>query len=1855
MGLSLQGNNSSLRLSSNRPILVSTGISTMTILVNDYSFLPTGTQYIKSTAIVFNTYDSHLAGIYYTLDGINWELYSEIFNESDVDTYINNQIAIVLNSNAQLLQTLQDLGSQLNNDGSAVNAINASLANKVDKVSGYGLSSNDYTTLEKTKLAGLSNYNDTAIYTALNNGLSTKVDKVTGYGLSSNDFTSTYKNILNNLGFLSTLNTLDYNSIYLINKPTIPVNLYDLSSDSSHRVVTDVEIASWNAKSNFSGSYNDLTNKPTIINVDISGKADKIIGGISGNFVALDNTGNIIDSGYNFNNFDIAGTATIAATNAQNNAYTYTDNSIVSILDGVNTSGNTLQKLYNLITSGFAQVNVVNIDARNSYNVPSLPFQIFVQDTGSGYWGLYNANQTGVSTNYTLISDYTTFNSVMSASAIKTAYESNSNTNAFTNDDVTKLNSLSNYTLPTASTSILGGVKIDGTTITINGSGVISSILNMTYPSVGIPNSTGSSWGTSYTVGISANNILQLDSNSKIPAVDGSQLTNLSNSQVGLSNVTNNAQIYSLNGLTSQIQTFTTNNNGTSPNFSSSDSVHTLNIPLASISSVTAGLISKSDYDSFNAKTMINGIGFVKASGTTISYDNNTYLTSYTETDPIVRAINGIVYSNGSIISAAIASNFPTLNQNTTGTAAGLSSQYINWNATSGGTSIANKPTLANVATSGAYSDLSGLPSIQSPITLTTTGTSGAATFISNTLNIPQYAGIVPTDNILHWDNTNKYYTPYVSGTTTSGVFSSWTHSGSNAADNMLSYNGGINVVSNNNTALFGFSLGSYGGYFKTNTGTKIVGFDYNGTEQSYITRDGTFVVGLIGVSSTGFYATNSSNGDGVYINNTSNGCGTNIVNGSNGTGHSINNSNIGTGIDILNASTGIAINISNASTGIAFNIYDGSINRFIVNPNVVNGSTAIAYLFDTKNSLSTSGAKLVSFKNSGVEKCYIDYQGNIYANGVLLGVGGTMVYPGSGVPNSTGSAWGTSYTVGVAANNLVQLNSSAQLPAIDGSLLTGISPTITTSTVTTGTGFLKGNGSNISFDNSAILNTIGTTKGDLITFSAASTPVRFAAGASAGNLRTDGSGNWSIDTTTYLSSLSGIALNTSKYILQGTTDSNLSNAQFLGALGTGILKNTTSTGVLSIAVAGTDYQAPLTNPVTGTGTSGQVAYMNGTSTIQSNTNLTFDGTTETLTGNKIINPTFGSEMFSSFNVSNWTLTSGWQATNDGNTDLNHNANGTTTATLIGSAPTAYNYYKITIVVSSWSADNITITYGGVAVFTINATGTYQTTILATSSAPLIFTPNNTSRVVISSISIIPVTNGEIDINGNNADQTTGIKLMNTIPSTATNQVNSPKTIIFSGTTWNGSSSDNIYFRLRYQGTPVGTTFTENGLYFDMSADGITWNNQGGFTAKQSGASYETFTAVNIVARSNLSGGTISSISSIVSYNTSYIATTLGLTTMIGGCNNTDPNSLNPKAYSAYVGNGAGVWDGAQNRKVYVGMQLRTKNNGSSAYGADMVWNYTAPNNTFDNFLTFSQNSTNGVYIGINNSTPQWNLDVGGSARLTGTQYFGGSTTSSSDYSHTIANSSGNLIYQPRVDATHAFTFNNAAGSSNIMTLDSTNIRSLFGGDIVLPKTSGNGIRVDTSTPTYPWRDLIGQIIPSTGGGSNPALSTFIGGQVSAYSFTAGKKIDQIPFHIPHDYLPGSDIFIHVHWAHNGTAISGSFIVDFYTTYAQGFNQGTSFQSEIDSTLTISTPNITTIPQYAHNISELQLSNTGGDSTHLNSANLQVDGLILVSLVTTSIPTITGGSPNAPFIFMCDIHYQSTSIGTKEKAPNFYV
>ncbi|MDG0815896.1 phage tail protein [Bdellovibrio svalbardensis] len=62
------------------------------------------------------------------------------------------------------------------------------------------------------------------------------------------------------------------------------------------------------------------------------------------------------------------------------------------------------------------------------------------------------------------------------------------------------------------------------------------------------------------------------------------------------------AGLTSLNGQNGSTQTFAVGTTGAAPAWSSSSNTHTLNIPLASSAGTTAGLLSKTDYDSFVAK-----------------------------------------------------------------------------------------------------------------------------------------------------------------------------------------------------------------------------------------------------------------------------------------------------------------------------------------------------------------------------------------------------------------------------------------------------------------------------------------------------------------------------------------------------------------------------------------------------------------------------------------------------------------------------------------------------------------------------------------------------------------------------------------------------------------------------------------------------------------------------------------------------------------------------------------------------------------------------------------------------------------------------------------------------------------------------------------------------------------------------------------------------------------------------------------------------------------------------------------------------------------------------------------------------
>jgi hypothetical protein len=143
-----------------------------------------------------------------------------------------------------------------------------------------------------------------------------------------------------------------------------------------------------------------------------------------------------------------------------------------------------------------------------------------------------------------------------------------------------------------------------------------------------------------------------------------------------------------------------------------------ISIPKAT--SLVDGYLSSTDWSIFNSKqNQLNGIGFVKANGTTITYDNSTY---YLASNPnnfipltaLSSAATGLTYTNTTGVFTL-----------TPGYVIPTTTEQTNWN-----TAYANRIS-----------------------SLTTTGSSGAATLLANVLNVPNYTlaglGGVPSTRTL--------------------------------------------------------------------------------------------------------------------------------------------------------------------------------------------------------------------------------------------------------------------------------------------------------------------------------------------------------------------------------------------------------------------------------------------------------------------------------------------------------------------------------------------------------------------------------------------------------------------------------------------------------------------------------------------------------------------------------------------------------------------------------------------------------------------------------------------------------------------------------------------------------------------------------------------------------------------------------------------------------------------------------------------------------------------------------------------------------------------------------------------------
>lgn len=214
-----------------------------------------------------------------------------------------------------------------------------------------------------------------------------------------------------------------------------------------------------------------------------------------------------------------------------------------------------------------------------------------------------------------------------------------------------------------------------------------------------------------------------------------------------------------------------------------------------------------------------------------------------------------------------------------------------------------------------------------------------------------------------------------------------------------------------------------------------------------------------------------------------------------------------------------------------------------------------------------------------------------------------------------------------------------------------------------------------------------------------------------------------------------------------------------------------------------------------------------------------------------------------------------------------------------------------------------------------------------------------------------------------------------------------------------------------------------------------------------------------------------------------------------------------------------------------------------------------------------------------------------------------------------------------------------------------TNFTDLRDGvNIMIPKASGYGIKTDSlGTPTFPWRDITGLlIIPDYSVGTAPTLVTYRGGIVQN-KFAVNDEA-QFSFHLPHDYAIGTTIYIHSHWSHNSAIVTGGNVTWGYElTYAKGHNEGA-----FEAPITIVEFQNASTTQYQHLICESVMSISGGAANLLDTDLIEPDGLIFGRAYLSANDITSSGAVPDPFLHQVDIHYQSTNIGTKARAPDFW-
>ena len=198
----------------------------------------------------------------------------------------------------------------------------------------------------------------------------------------------------------------------------------------------------------------------------------------------------------------------------------------------------------------------------------------------------------------------------------------------------------------------------------------------------------------------------------------------------------------------------------------------------------------------------------------------------------------------------------------------------------------------------------------------------------------------------------------------------------------------------------------------------------------------------------------------------------------------------------------------------------------------------------------------------------------------------------------------------------------------------------------------------------------------------------------------------------------------------------------------------------------------------------------------------------------------------------------------------------------------------------------------------------------------------------------------------------------------------------------------------------------------------------------------------------------------------------------------------------------------------------------------------------------------------------------------------------------------------------------------------------------VFPSDKTIGIKLDVDTPDWGWHDLV-STLKSANDASSPTSTVYRGG-IKAWQFDEQNELF-IDFHLPHDYVSGTTLFIHSHWSHNSTHVTGGSVTwAFEMMYAKRRDE-TPFPVPITASV-VSPINIV---QYSHLVHETSCSVAGGSGVAIDTNELEVDGVIQCRVYLDSNDITTDDASIVdPFLHFVDLHYNSTGIPTKEKGMN---